>query len=248
MRPLRTACTEFHSGSVATARWKPGSSARMMSGFQRQTRSIDTLLSPPVPAAAATLVAPTRSRTLQVDGARKIGLQAVAAPAVVTRAGARPAAMEAIRAVSPLSVSVGIAGELLGTGRHAQHLTQQAVDLGRLAERAVQQHIGILVCSCTLLASETKVAPTLPASMIKSGLNFSTDSRLAVPPRPVSRPYSGRSRTLCRRNSFLGRARRPHPAHHLLRRKRRAGSSAAARLPQRARSAGVSPPGVPPSQ
>ena len=58
------------------------------------------------------------------------------------------------------------------------------------------------VCSCTRLASDTKVSATEPKSTTRSGLAATRRSRLTVSPRPVSRPVSGRSRAGATRNSF----------------------------------------------
>ena len=44
------------------------------------------------------------------------------------------------------------------------------------------------VCACTRSASETYVALVEPTSRMRSGLSWSTTSRLAVLPRPVRRP------------------------------------------------------------
>ena len=57
------------------------------------------------------------------------------------------------------------------------------------------------VCCCTRSASDTKVGDTEPKSKIRSGFACSTTSTLAVSPRPVSRPNSGRSRAAGRMNS-----------------------------------------------
>ncbi len=49
------------------------------------------------------------------------------------------------------------------------------------------------VCCCTRSASEAKVAFVEPTSTMRSGLAFNITSTLAVLPRPVRRPSSGRS-------------------------------------------------------
>ncbi len=50
---------------------------------------------------------------------------------------------------------VGVARKLFGTFPHSEQLAKEPVQLRCLVEGTSKEHMGILVCSCTLLAGVT---------------------------------------------------------------------------------------------
>ena len=98
---------------------------------------------PPVPAEAATLIAPDALQHLQIDRAGEASLQAVDAAPVVDP-GPLGLGYRGDARAGPVEGLVGIACELLRAILHAQQLAEQPVHLRRLAQSAVEEDVGDL--------------------------------------------------------------------------------------------------------
>ena len=128
--------------------------------------------------------------------------------------------MEAIRAAEPVDGLVCIPGKLFRPILHTQQLAEQPVDFRRLAERAVEEHIGDLGLLLHIVG-ERYIGGT-DAADIDDQIRLELEDILqiggaAAPCEPtVFRQFAH----ALQEESLFSRARRPHPTNHLLRCKR----------------------------
>ena len=172
---------------------------------------------PPVPADGRHVDCADPLQHLHIDRAGETGLQAVDAAAVVDPGSLRFGYGRDARAETVEGL-VRVAGELLGASLHPQQVSQQPVHLRRLVESAVEKHVRDL--GLILHVVGERDVGGADAADIDDQVRLELQHILQVGgvPAPREPAVFGQVAHALQQECLLGRARRSHPADHLLRR------------------------------